>query len=183
MSSTVSILLPSKRDTQLISRLRSTTVYPTFRARTNRFKNSFIPYCLCNYQRQSWHFILLFIVCLCVCLYLCNCFNPVFGWQNTINVQNFTLIGCLASEKFLRTHKQQERYWPGGSVHMACQHGSAPNWVQWGAQPLQRPQQHWNRVTTKGTFHQSRFNLIWIRIRGHPIWSTNFCFTNADQIK
>jgi len=25
-----------------------------------------------------------------------------------------------------------ERYWPGGSVHMACQHGSAPNWVQWG---------------------------------------------------
>ena len=31
---------------------------------------------------------------------------------------------------------------------MACQHGSAPNWVQWGAQPLQRPQQHWNRVTT-----------------------------------
>ena len=43
-----------------------------------------------------------------------------------------------------------ERYWPGGSVHMACQHGSAPNWVKWGgAQPLQRPQQHWNRVTTK----------------------------------
>ena len=116
MSSTVSILLPSKRDTQLISRLRSTTVYPTFRARTNRFKNSFIPYCLCNYQRQSWHFILLFIVCLCVCMYLCNCFNPVFGWQNTINVQNFTLIGCLASEKFNNnkngTDQEGQFIWP-----------------------------------------------------------------------
>jgi len=37
-------LLPVKRDNQLISRLRSTTVYPTFRAWTNRFKNSFLPY-------------------------------------------------------------------------------------------------------------------------------------------
>jgi len=36
---------------------------------------------------------------------------------------------------------------------------------------------------TKGAFHQSRSNLIWITIRGQPIWSTNFCFTNADQIK
>ena len=42
---------------------------------------------------------------------------------------------------------------------MACQNGSAPNWVQWGAQPLQRPQQHWKRVTTKGAFHQSRSNF------------------------
>ena len=180
MSSTVSILLPSKRDTQLISRLRSTTVYPTFRARTNRFKNSFIPYCLCNYQRQSWHFILLFIVCLCVCMYLCNCFNPVFGWQNTINVQNFTLIGCLASEKFNNnkngTDQEGQFIWPASM-------GQLRTGSNGGAQPLQRPQQHWNRVTTKGTFHQSRFNLIWIRIRGHPIWSTNFCFTNADQIK
>jgi len=40
--------LPAKRDTQLISRLRSTMVYPTFRARTNRFKISFLPYCLSN---------------------------------------------------------------------------------------------------------------------------------------
>ena len=38
-----------------------------------------------------------------------------------------------------------------------------------GAQPLQHPQRHWNRVTTKGAFHQSRSNLIWIRIRGQPI--------------
>ena len=36
---------------------------------------------------------------------------------------------------------------------------------------------------TKGAFHQLRSNLIWITIRGQPIWSTNFCFTNADQIK
>jgi len=43
-------LLPAKRDAQLISRLRSTTVYPTFRLRTNRFKNSFLPYCLSNYE-------------------------------------------------------------------------------------------------------------------------------------
>ena len=85
---------------------------------------------------------------------------------------NFTLHACffvinkLRVKIYIHMH-QLERYWPGGSVHMACQHGSAPNWVQWGgAQPLQRPQQHWNRVTTNGAFHQSRSNLIWLRIRG-----------------
>jgi len=36
-------LLPAKRDTQLICWPRSTMVYPTFRARTNWFKNSFLP--------------------------------------------------------------------------------------------------------------------------------------------
>ena len=36
-------LLPSKRDTKLISRLRSAKIFPTVRARTSRFKNSFIP--------------------------------------------------------------------------------------------------------------------------------------------
>jgi len=43
-------LLPVKRDTQLFGRLRSATAYPTFRMRTNRFKNSFLPFCLSNYQ-------------------------------------------------------------------------------------------------------------------------------------
>jgi len=43
-------LLPVKRDSQLIGRLRSATAYPTFRVRTNRFKNSFLPFCLSNYQ-------------------------------------------------------------------------------------------------------------------------------------
>jgi len=79
-------LLPAKRDTQLISRLRSTTVYPTFRARTNRFKNSFLPYCMSNYQWQSWHFILLLSVCLCVTVCAIVCFNPAFGCENTTNV-------------------------------------------------------------------------------------------------
>jgi len=35
-------LLPAKRYTQLISRLRSTMIYPTFRLRTNLFKNAFL---------------------------------------------------------------------------------------------------------------------------------------------
>ena len=43
-------LLPQKRDIELISRLRSANTYSTFRARTNRFQNSFIQYCLSNYQ-------------------------------------------------------------------------------------------------------------------------------------
>ena len=43
-------LLPVKRDSQLIGRLRSATAYPTFRVRTIRFKNSFLPFCLSNYQ-------------------------------------------------------------------------------------------------------------------------------------
>jgi len=37
-------LLPAKREANLASRLRCTTKYPTVRVRTNRFKNSFIPY-------------------------------------------------------------------------------------------------------------------------------------------
>jgi len=43
-------LLPVKRDTQLIGRLRSATAYPTFQARTNRFKNSFLSFSISNYQ-------------------------------------------------------------------------------------------------------------------------------------
>jgi len=49
-------LLPAKRDTQFASRLQLTMKYPTVRVCTNRFKNSFIPYALSNFQRhlQSW---------------------------------------------------------------------------------------------------------------------------------
>ena len=36
-------LLPAKRDTELISRLRSSKIFPTVRDWTCRFKNSFIP--------------------------------------------------------------------------------------------------------------------------------------------
>ena len=45
-------LLPVKRDAKLVSRLRSTMKYPTVHARTNRFKNSFIPYSLTNFQHH-----------------------------------------------------------------------------------------------------------------------------------
>ena len=44
--------VPAKRDATLVSRLRSTLKYPTVRARTNRYKNSFIPYSLSNFQRH-----------------------------------------------------------------------------------------------------------------------------------
>ena len=43
-------LLPAQRDAKIASRLRSTNKYPTVRARTSRYKNSFIPYALSNYQ-------------------------------------------------------------------------------------------------------------------------------------
>ena len=43
-------LLPAQRDDELTGRLRSRNKYPTVRARTNRFKNSFIPYAVANYQ-------------------------------------------------------------------------------------------------------------------------------------
>ena len=63
-----------------------------------------------------------------------------------------------------------------------------PAWVSselgpMGGQPLQRPQQHWKRVTTKGAFHQSRYNLIWIRIRGQPDLIHQFLFhqRRSDQ--
>ena len=43
-------LLPAQRVDGLTGRLRSRNKYPTVRARTNRFKNSFIPYAIANYQ-------------------------------------------------------------------------------------------------------------------------------------
>jgi len=43
-------LLPAQRDDGLTGRLRTRNKYPTARARTNRFKNSFIPYAIANYQ-------------------------------------------------------------------------------------------------------------------------------------
>ena len=43
-------LLPAQRDDELTGRLRSWNKYPTVRARTNRFKNSFMPYAIANYQ-------------------------------------------------------------------------------------------------------------------------------------
>jgi len=43
-------LLTVKRDTQLIGCLRSATAYPTFRARTNRLKNLFLPFSISDYQ-------------------------------------------------------------------------------------------------------------------------------------
>ena len=61
-------LLPAKRNTQLISRLRSTTVYPTFCAWINWFKNSFF----CLWQWQSRH-VILFHWLLCACVYVCIC--------------------------------------------------------------------------------------------------------------
>ena len=43
-------LLQAQRDAEIASRLRSTNKYPTVRARTSRYKNSFVPYALLNYQ-------------------------------------------------------------------------------------------------------------------------------------
>ena len=41
---TLHYLLPTKRDTELINRLHSATVFPSMRMQTSRFKNSFIPF-------------------------------------------------------------------------------------------------------------------------------------------
>ena len=63
----------SQADAEIASRLRSTNKYPTVRARTSRYKNSFIPYaCASNYQWQ-WHFhpcvFPIFIVWMFLCYY------------------------------------------------------------------------------------------------------------------
>ena len=80
-------LLPVKRDTQLTGRLRSaTTAYPTFRVRTNRFKNSFLPFSISNYQWHLRYFILLCVFFLCLIVNLCVCLYPAYGCHKTINV-------------------------------------------------------------------------------------------------
>ena len=43
-------LLPAQRDDSLTGRLQPRNKYPTVHARTNRFKNSFIPHAIANYQ-------------------------------------------------------------------------------------------------------------------------------------
>jgi len=43
-------LLPAQHDDGLTGLLRPRNKYPTVRARTNRFKNSFIPYAIANCQ-------------------------------------------------------------------------------------------------------------------------------------
>ena len=43
-------LLPAKRDAELTCRMRSMNKYPTVRARTNRYKNSFVLYALSHFQ-------------------------------------------------------------------------------------------------------------------------------------
>jgi len=71
-----------KRDTEVAGRLRSTKKYPTVRARTSRYKNSFIPYALCNFQ---WHFhacMFVYFYCMNVCFVL---IQPL-GCQNPMNV-------------------------------------------------------------------------------------------------
>ena len=53
--------------TYLVSRLQSASTYPTFHARTSRFKNSFLPYCLMTLSvTLSVTFVSSAIVCLCV---------------------------------------------------------------------------------------------------------------------
>ena len=43
-------LLPAKRDAELTCRMRSMNKYPTVRARTNRYENSFVLYALSHFQ-------------------------------------------------------------------------------------------------------------------------------------
>ena len=59
-------LLPAQRDDGLTGRLRPRNKYPTVRARTNRFKNSFIPYAIANYQKHLQCVICLYVFLLCV---------------------------------------------------------------------------------------------------------------------
>jgi len=44
------MLVPAKRDVQLMTRLRRARQYPTIYARTNRYKNSFILFGLNHFQ-------------------------------------------------------------------------------------------------------------------------------------
>ena len=75
-------LLSAKRDAEVAGHLQSTKKCPTVRARTFRYKNSFIPYALFNFQ---WHFhacLFVYFHCMNVCVVL---IQPL-GCQNPINV-------------------------------------------------------------------------------------------------
>ena len=43
-------LLPARRDSEIICSLRTATEYPLICAKSTRFKKSFLPYALFNYQ-------------------------------------------------------------------------------------------------------------------------------------
>ena len=48
-SSLLHSLLPDRRDNDITSSLRNAKPFYSFRTRTNRFRKSFLPYCLDNY--------------------------------------------------------------------------------------------------------------------------------------
>jgi hypothetical protein len=49
-TSCLNYLLPERRDPEVISRFRHPRTYEITRTRTGHFQNSYIPYCLANYQ-------------------------------------------------------------------------------------------------------------------------------------
>jgi len=86
-------LLPAKRDAEVTGHLRSTKKYPTVRARTSQYKNSFIPYALFNFQWHliplRWHWQWHFHACMFVyfhCMNVCLVVIQPLGCQNPIHV-------------------------------------------------------------------------------------------------
>ena len=70
-------LLPAKRDAELTCHMRSMNKYPTVRARTNCYKNSFVLYALSHFQ---WHLYVWLYVCMHVSLVmfvLCMLIQPL----------------------------------------------------------------------------------------------------------
>jgi len=120
-------LLPVKRDSQLIGRLRSATAYPTFRVRTNRFKNSFLPFCLSNYQWHLSYFILLCVYFLCLTISLCDCLYPAYGCQTTINVYIILELSWSLSTTQCALYKYSTQHKPH-DPHPLTQQGKHPDY-------------------------------------------------------
>jgi len=78
-SSTVCTIccLQSVTLTLVVSRLRAAPTYPILRARINRFKDSFLPYCHLNSTVSSA--IVCLHACVCVCVCVIHCSYPAFG--------------------------------------------------------------------------------------------------------
>ena len=49
-NSPLNCLLPAKRDPNILEKLKDGKPYEPLKTRTDKFKKSFIPYCLLNYQ-------------------------------------------------------------------------------------------------------------------------------------
>ena len=145
-------LLPAKRDTELISRLRSTKIFPTVRARTSRLKNSSI-----RTGQFSAPLVVLTSNVWCVCIV---CLKPVswLPYSNKTVVRSFVRSSAGLDDRVVpRTHSLQ--------LTLRSFTDSPPSLefifddLEWPLTPISRSRYFWSRISEKRSVLKTKLLL------------------------